>query len=137
MMRPGVENVAEAGTGDFLEAGDPGLGEQFVAGHRVIDVGGDTQGAGEGVGHQTAQIGGVVKDCVVEQTVDEVVIHHVAAGHDVGDDAAAAHHGGQLGQGEALLGQPAAYQGDTVVQLVVEGAEGGQVMVGVGKAFHH
>ena len=122
---PGVEHMAEAGAGDLLEPGDPGLGEQLVAGHRVIDVGGDVQGLGKGTGHEAAQVGGMVKHRVVAQTVHQVVVHHIAPGHDVGDDAAPAHHGGQSGQVDPLLSQPAPHQGHPVVQLVVQGGVGG------------
>ena len=54
--------MAEAGAGDPLEAGDPGLGQPLVAGDGVIDVGGDDQGPGEGQGHHASQVGGVLKD---------------------------------------------------------------------------
>ena len=131
---PGVEHMAEAGAGDPLEAGDPGLGQQLVAGDGVIDVGGDDQGPGEGQGHHASQVGGVLKDRIVEQAVHQGVVHLVAPGHDVGQDAASAHHGGEGGQVHPLLGQQAPDQGHPVVQLVVEGGEGGKVLIGVGDA---
>lgn len=131
---PGVEHVAEAGAGHLPKAGDPGLGQQLVAGDCIVDKGGDAQGISEGRRHQPAQIGGVVEHRVVAQAVQKTRVHPIPPGHDVGDDAAPAHHGGQTFQVKALPGQPAAHQGYPIVQLVIEGGVGGQVLVGVGNA---
>ena len=134
---PGVEDVAEAAPGDLLEAGDPGLGQELVAGDGVIDIGGDVQRTGELPGHQAPQVGGVVKGGVVQQAVGEVLVHQIAPGDDVGDDAPPAHHGGQAGQVVALQGQPAARHAHPVVQLIVEGGVGGEVRVAVDHAPDH
>ena len=128
--------MAEAGARDLLKAGDPGLRNQLVAGHRVIDVGGDPQRLGKCPCHQPPQVGGVVKHRVVPQAVGQVVIHQIAAGHDVGDDAAPAHHRRQGGQVYPLLGQPAPHQGHPVIQLVIQAGVGGQVLVGVDDVLH-
>ncbi len=92
---PGVEHVAEAGAGHLPKAGDPGLGQQLVAGDGVVNKSGDIQRLGEGRRHQSAQVGGVVKHRVVPQAVQQARVHLIAPGHDVGDDAAPANHSGQ------------------------------------------
>ena len=53
---PGVEHVAEAGAGDLFKAGDPGLGDHLVAGHGIVDIGGDAERRSDLAGQQAAEV---------------------------------------------------------------------------------
>ena len=130
-----VQGVAQHGTPDLRQAGEPGLLHHLVHRHRVADERRDLQGLRQLQRQHTPQVGGVGGVLHGVHVVRHGLIHQIGAGLAGRQLPAPGADAVQLRRVEAVGGQRPLNDGAAEVHLLHDPVEGGQLLPAVAQRF--